>query len=216
MPSTGNKPVSRTPKLNSRQLQAEEARNRIINAALGCFANRGFDGASIQLIAKAADASVPLIIYHFSNKKNLWQETIEWAVKKFEDKLIELQREESQSATEKLKAVIAALVHSSAEFPEFHRLMAMENHEDTERLDWLCERFVRPHNKTMNDIIVRAQQEGSICNIPPERLSHAIVGMATIFSQAAEFKKINRKNLFSAIEIQKTIDSIEQLVFISR
>lgn len=199
----------------SRQLQAEAARAKIISAALTLFASRGFEGASMQQIAKAAKASVPLIVYHFQNKQNLWQATVENAVERFDTHLKQLIQQQ-ESATETLKQIIVALVQASTEFPEFHRLMLLESHENSARLDWLCDRFVKDHNKTITAIVLKAQQEGSVCQIAPERLMHAIVGMATITTQAAEFKKINRKNLFSADEIQKTIDSIHQLVFIEQ
>ena len=214
MPRVKSVAVAKYPLANKRKQQAEEARARIIAAALTLFASRGFEGASMPQIAKLANASVPLLVYHFQNKESLWEATIEKSVDQFDDRLNNL-IQQKDSATETLRQIIIALVQASTEFPEFHRLMLLESHEDTPRLDWLCHRFAKKHHKTMIKIVKNAQQEGTVCMVDPERLLHAIVGMATISSQAAEFKKISRKNLFSDAEIKKTIATIEQLVFIS-
>ncbi|MFA7553448.1 MAG: TetR/AcrR family transcriptional regulator [Spongiibacteraceae bacterium] len=215
MPKVKSVAVAKIPPSKTRKLQAEEARARIITAALTLFASRGFDGASMPQIAKLANASVPLVVYYFQNKDTLWEAAIEKAVEQFDARLKELVKQKD-SATERFRQVVTALVKASTEFPEFHRLMLLESHEDSPRLDWLCNRFAKRHHKTMIEIVKNAQQEGGVCKIDPERLLHAVVGMATISSQAAEFKKIARKNLFSATEVKKTVEAIEQLVFITQ
>ena len=197
----------------NRKQKAEQTRTNIINAALKLFAQHGFEGTSLQQISQATGSSVPLIVYYFKNKNNLWKNTIERAVEKFDNELNTLVKNKV-SATDTLKQIIIAFVQVSTEFPEFHRLMLLESHEKSERLDWLYSRFIKQHNKMMVTIIKKAQKEGTVCLIAPERLLHAIVGMATISSQAAEFEKITKKDLFSAIEIEKTIDSIYKLIFI--
>lgn len=202
------------PMTNTRKIQAEEVKSKIILAGLSVFSAQGFDGASLPQIAKLANVSVPLVIYHFKNKQSLWQATVEHAVERF-DLELELLMREVNSATEQLSQIIRALVRVSTEFPEFHRLMLLESHKDSDRLNWLCERFANKHNKMMLGVIKRAQAEGTVSKIDSQRLLHAIVGMATISSQAAEFNKITGKNLFSASEMKKTINCIEKLIFIN-
>lgn len=48
--------------------RAEQQRARIIEAARGCFAEHGFQGASISAIAKSAAMSQGLIYRYFTNK----------------------------------------------------------------------------------------------------------------------------------------------------
>lgn len=199
----------------NRKALAEQTRQSIIAAALSCFAQRGFEGTSLQQIAKLSNTTVPLIVYYYKNKMTLWQATIDSAVEPFDQQLQQVS-DHNHSAGENLKFIISALVQVSTEFPEFHRLMVLENHQPSERLDWLYQRFIKRHQAIMLAAIKAAQAEGLISAIAPERLLHAIIGMATISSQAAEFKKINNKNLFSATEIKKTIQSIEQLIFLDQ
>ena len=197
-----------------RRRQPEEVRARILSAALACFSKSGFEGASMPRIARLAGVSVPLVIYHFQSKERLWRTTIEQAVSRFEQRLDALNEERGLSATEKLRQIIIVLVQVHNEFPQFHRLMSQESHEVTQRLTWLCERFAKRHLDAMVQIISAAQQEGGVRPVAAERLSHAIVAMATITSQAAELKKITGQDLFSDEETQKTIDTINRLVFV--
>jgi len=197
-----------------RKRQPEEVRARILAAALTCFAKSGFEGASMLQIARMAAVSVPLVIYHFQSKEKLWQTTVEEAVSQFEQRLDALNADSGLSASAKLREIIIALVQVHHEFPEFHRLMSQESHEVTNRLTWLCERFAKRHLGEMVGIIIAAQEEGKVRTVAPERLSHAIVAMATITSQAAELKKISGHNLFDSAETRKTIDTINTLVFI--
>ncbi len=46
-----------------------DSRTALLEAALHCFAQRGFDGTSIRDIAAAAGRNSSLISYHFSSKE---------------------------------------------------------------------------------------------------------------------------------------------------
>lgn len=46
---------------------------KILDAAKEIFLEKGFDGASISMIAKKVDIHQSLIYYHFTDKKDLWQ-----------------------------------------------------------------------------------------------------------------------------------------------
>lgn len=50
-----------------------DARDRIVEAALTVFAQRGFDGATTREIAKEAGVSSALIHHHFKDKDGLWR-----------------------------------------------------------------------------------------------------------------------------------------------
>lgn len=50
----------------------EKTRQRIIEAAIHHFSERGFAGASIADIAKTAEVQKSLVLYHFGGKEELW------------------------------------------------------------------------------------------------------------------------------------------------
>ncbi|WP_455926492.1 CerR family C-terminal domain-containing protein [Pseudomonas putida] len=52
--------------------RGEETRSRIIEAAMGLFAERGYEGASTRDIATAAGVNAPALQYYFDNKEGVY------------------------------------------------------------------------------------------------------------------------------------------------
>jgi AcrR family transcriptional regulator len=61
--------------------QAEQTRQRVLDAAATLFAQRGFDGASIAAIAEKASVSEETVYARFHNKRNLLGELVARAVR---------------------------------------------------------------------------------------------------------------------------------------
>lgn len=56
-----------------RKLDPAKTRQLILESALSCFAERGYNGASMSEIAKLAGVQKSLLQYHFGTKEGLWQ-----------------------------------------------------------------------------------------------------------------------------------------------
>ncbi len=61
------------------RINAEERRQRIIEAAKPLFADNGFNGTSIRDIANAADVSNALLYKHFPSKEAMYEEILGYA-----------------------------------------------------------------------------------------------------------------------------------------
>lgn len=66
----------RAPDPRERQRDAERTRQRIVDAALAEFAEKGFAGARIRSIAERAGVNSQLISYYFGGKEGLYQEIL--------------------------------------------------------------------------------------------------------------------------------------------
>ena len=55
-----------------------DSRQRLIEAAILTFAEKGFDGAGIREIAKRANANSALVTYHFAGKEGLYLEALRY------------------------------------------------------------------------------------------------------------------------------------------
>ncbi|MDR0284433.1 MAG: TetR/AcrR family transcriptional regulator [Propionibacteriaceae bacterium] len=55
-----------------RRMTAAERRDQLIDVARRCFADKGFDGTSIEEIAARAGVSKPIIYEHFGGKEGLY------------------------------------------------------------------------------------------------------------------------------------------------
>lgn len=67
------KPVRRAPPPQARQRDAERTRERILQAALVEFGDKGFAGARVSQIAARAGVNEQLLSYYFGGKAGLYQ-----------------------------------------------------------------------------------------------------------------------------------------------
>lgn len=67
----------------SRKRQAEQSKNRIYDAAISIFAEKGFDHTSINDICKKAGCSVGAFYHHFPTKDSILEETFRIADEQF-------------------------------------------------------------------------------------------------------------------------------------
>jgi AcrR family transcriptional regulator len=63
------------------------SKEKIIKAAIKVFSAKGYDGASMDEIARAARLTKPMIYYHFKNKKDLYLYLLESHVERFYSRL---------------------------------------------------------------------------------------------------------------------------------
>jgi TetR/AcrR family transcriptional regulator, regulator of cefoperazone and chloramphenicol sensitivity len=71
----GNGPSRATPAsptARARRDRGNETRARLIEAAIDVFGRQGYEGATTRQIAKAADANLAAIVYHFGSKEALY------------------------------------------------------------------------------------------------------------------------------------------------
>jgi AcrR family transcriptional regulator len=99
-----------------KRLPAAERREVIVAVATDVFAERGYDGASIDEIARRADVSAPVVYDHFASKQDLYERLLE----RTRDELLEVWRE--HLFTEEPAAVrIPRAIAAWAEYVESHR-----------------------------------------------------------------------------------------------
>jgi AcrR family transcriptional regulator len=113
---------------NAQERKAQERqarRRRIQDAARTVFAERGYSGASIELIARAAQLSVGAIYLYFRSKEDLYVSLIEDALTVFDVEMTQV-REHAEVST-RLRDTWSLLVRwaeRDAEGPRILRLLA--------------------------------------------------------------------------------------------
>ena len=60
-----------------------ETRRRILQAALGEFARKGLDGASVKTMSERAGVANGTVFWHFGTKSRLYVEVVHWAADEF-------------------------------------------------------------------------------------------------------------------------------------
>jgi len=194
--------------------RGDEVRERILRAALECFAAFGFEGTSTRAVAERAGLTHTLIIYHFETKDQLWISTMDAAVGGYVDGLQAATEVGEQGPAEALKTFINHFVRMSADRPEVHRIMTMESNQNTPRLEYVIDTYARKNFLAVCDLIRRGQSEGKVRQCDPARLYYHILGAGgTPFTTASEYRKLTGRDIFSEQEILRTIAFIYDIVF---
>jgi len=173
-----------------RSEQRTATRERIVEAAAGAFAERGFRGASTRDIARRAGANQGLITYHFRTKDELWRAAAGRLFGMLRTRLGErLAAPESEDPRERVREGIREYVRFAAAHPELFRLMVAEGKSTEGRMQWLVDTHLRPlyegfvgFGETLGD------------GLAPSRLPHAyyvLAGAASlIFAVAPECRRL--------------------------
>lgn len=163
-----------------RRTQAERtrlSREKIIQSAIEAFAQKGFRGAKMADIAKAADLTEPGLLHHFPNKTHL---------------LMEVLKERDRIDSERMRATLqkngnhfleagAELVEHNQTVPGlvqlFNLLVAESISPDHPAHEFFIERYQREREHWV-PAIVQAQQAGEVrSDISPETIVILIFAM---------------------------------------
>jgi TetR/AcrR family transcriptional regulator len=128
-----------------RARQRDATRERIVEAALEAFADKGFHGASTRDIARRAGTNQGLITYHFRSKDELWRAAADRIFGMLAENLREsLAAIETAGPRDRARAAIGAYVRFAAAHPELFRLMVQEGKTAEARMQWLVDTHLTP------------------------------------------------------------------------
>ena len=156
-----------------RRTQAQRtrtSREKIIQSATEAFAQKGFRGATMADIAKAANLTVPGLLHHFPSKIHVLMEVLKERDRIDGERMqASLQKNENQF----LEAGINLVEHNQT-VPSlvqlFNLLVAESISPDHPAHQFFIERYQRGREQWI-EAIARAQQAGEVRkDIPPETL----------------------------------------------
>jgi AcrR family transcriptional regulator len=101
----------------------EDKRERIIENAVGVFAERGYYKATTAMVAKAAGVTQPYVFHFFENKEELFKAVIDRAFSRIYDTFSEVEAPADQ--------LIKTMGHAFTQIIQTHRdevLMVMQAH----------------------------------------------------------------------------------------
>ena len=117
-------------------------RERILQAAIGLFSERGYTGVSMQQLAEAAGITKATLYHHFADKADLFEEMMR---DRFGHSQAELARSVDAGRTIRDKLVAFAMVLYGAERVDLSRLLGdFHRHVDQARQRAFWDTFDRP------------------------------------------------------------------------
>lgn len=182
------------PQKRAEQQRAVNTRRAILDAALAEFAEKGFDAASIRVIADRTGLQHPLITYHFRNKDILWRAAAEYAFEQIReewDKFDEMHA--GMSSLDRLRTEYRTLFRYTVAFPEFHRFMRQECITNNPRLKWVAKTVVMPLIKRLLPQIATLQKQGLLPKMEPILFHYMMVSLTAMLSEFGPEMRVTSK-----------------------
>lgn len=179
MTKAGANDAARTPG----QRDAEATREALLAAATVLFADRGYDGATVDAIASQARVNKAMINYHFEGKRGLYTAILKrdfgWAL----TRLSEL-ASQPVKADAKLSRFVAIFGELHQRRPGLSAMMLREAMSAGRHLDPSLLPDIRRIFEAVQSIVAQGVAEGTFRNVDPLFMHHTVVGSLAFFFAA--------------------------------
>jgi AcrR family transcriptional regulator len=189
-------------------------RERILEAALHCFSELGFEGATTREIARRAGVNLGLIKYYFDGKERLWREAVTRAFDELGAGLAEALREAGDfDDRARLRLLVRRYVRFVARHPEFIRLMHDEGKRESPRMRWLVDHHVRPLYETTVAALRSGQKVGFLpAGIDPVHFHYILIGaVGLVFHEAPQCRRLSGRDPAEDAFVEAHADAVTHL-----
>lgn len=146
--------------------QPHGTRGDVFLAAAHAFSTHGYDGVSVDEIAKEANVNKAMIYYHFSDKLTLYREVVRDMLRDAGGQVTAI-AEETGPADERLARFIETFVNLKDARPWMPTLMLREMAEGAPHLDLETLGLMRGVFASFSRIVADGQQQGLFGSVHP-------------------------------------------------
>jgi TetR/AcrR family transcriptional regulator len=164
----------------------DATRARILTAAAHEFAARGFAGARVQAIARAARVNVALLYYYFGNKQGVYAGVLDWLVSPIAG-IVSEELRAPVPPEEALAGALAAHARLIGEHPELRQILLREMLESSgDRLAPVLARLAQGPLARLVRLIADGQRQGRFrSDLDPRLTAITLVAPNVYFHLAA-------------------------------
>lgn len=190
--------------------------NDILIAALGVFAEKGFDGAQLKDVAQKVGVSNPLISYRFENKEDLWKKSILYLGELLVDRFESVQAYYVDfTGMKALRAYAKQYIYFLAENPALYKIIFQEMGAETWRSSFIIEHLFTPVIWFGEKSIEAPMEElKEFKTIPRANFISIIMGASSSFFMLSHLMKNQYgTEVFEKDQIEQHIDIVNKLIF---
>ncbi len=154
------------------------ARNRLIDAGIILFAEKGYAGTSVREIVEKAGVSKPVLYYYFDNKKGIFQTILDDAAEKFEEILQDIVDTPGTVLERFLHFyhhIYEAILFEHQNLYRMVRNVVFDSSKKEPAYD--IQRFERSMSEAIKTIYQEGVQKGEVKPADPEDISTLVIGL---------------------------------------
>jgi TetR/AcrR family transcriptional regulator len=156
------------------------SRDRLLAAAAAEFAARGFAGANVDRIARAARVNKAMIYYHFKSKAALYREILRDMFEAVGSRVREVAASDA-SHEEKIRRFIEAIAAEAEARPHFPPIWIRELAEGSTHVDEQTLRYARSVLETLAGMLEAGRRAGRFVQVNPLLVHAGIIAPLMFF-----------------------------------
>ncbi|PRO41637.1 TetR/AcrR family transcriptional regulator [Bacillus sp. LLTC93] len=145
----------------------------ILDAALKLFANRGYDGITIPMIAREAKVGTGTLYHYFKSKEELINYLFQSSVEKFKNTMLGNFTSSAGDVREQFRYLFFQMVQFSK---ENHALLFIDSHVNQYYLNEKSNKLFNDFLELLKELLENAKDRGFICNLPSDALIAIVYG----------------------------------------
>ena len=148
---------------------------KIFETAMELFAQKGYDGTSVEEITSLVGIAKGTLYYHFSSKEEIFNFLVNEGMKLLKNS-IEIKTSQYTNSLDKLKAVILIQIKIIVKYENLITLVISQMWGKEER-HLRCREYVFEYIKIIEDIVKEGIEKGEIFEGNPEAIASGIFGL---------------------------------------
>ncbi|WP_367026760.1 CerR family C-terminal domain-containing protein [Methylococcus sp. ANG] len=190
----------------------DPTRERLLQAALDVFADKGFRDATVREICARAEVNTASVNYYFRSKEALYSEVLGFAFREAHERYPDTLASDPNLPPEtRLRHFISnflARLLDETHLGRHGKLIAREIADPTAALDQVIETTMKPHCSILHDIVAALVGPG-YSEADMHRLSLSVVGQCLMYRHSRSLiDRVYPEIIATPEEIEKTAEHI--------
>src|SRR5438093_2882046 len=185
----------------------EASRTQLVRAAIDCFARLGYQGTTIDRIARDAGVTKGAVYYHFRDKEQLLFDAVKDHVGEFERQVLAEVTPETDAMAALRRVVDVCFFHATvSNHRRFIMTLMIEALDTNPRLSAEFRDILRRMRTFLTTVVLRGQQKGTLrAEVAPEAAAAVIMG-GTIGAEVQHYQDPEE------IDLRRVLDTLVEQV----
>ncbi|KCZ48071.1 hypothetical protein HY17_18195 [Hyphomonas sp. CY54-11-8] len=188
---------------------------KCMEIALETFAEFGFEGASVRDISRKSGISHSLLNAKYGSKRDLWTAAFDFGMDRLYDRMAAYEQTEApeDNLPDQLRQVSLNFLMGLVESPTIFMIMNAEGGHQSDRLDYIVQKFFHQRNWAFTDILKKGQSKGVFKKVNPvvpfTLLAH---GAGAMLALRPLIKTVDPRLTASDRAVQKSLEDAVDII----